>query len=310
MEEDVLHPVYLPFTDSQLLANHFAPTGAEGGVNPNHLAHFTKSLGRLAKFESGRKPSPKNLRKKTTEAFQLEKDERFWVVAALLGVFYAEPEVERGPRFARLLHTAFNGPPPFDGFERWEDCLAGPLRLYFEVSLPAPKEYKKWLRERMDERMPIPHLRSLVGPNPEGRTVVDAVLLSEETGFAALFEAKVLSDVSTQITYDAMRNQIARNVDVMLESHETSGIAKVLQKRRPDRSCFVLLTPELFRKNPEARLYGWLMKAYREGDLLERHLGHRQGEEQLLQARNRLGWLTFEDCRDVAPETCKWLEPL
>jgi hypothetical protein len=55
----------------------------------------------------------------------------------------------------------------------------------------------------------------------EGATSVDALLLNEDTGLAVLFEAKVLSDTSSHTSYDAARNQLARNVDVMLEANDT-----------------------------------------------------------------------------------------
>jgi hypothetical protein len=45
-----------------------------------------------------------------------------------------------------------------------------------------------------------------------------AILLAPKTGVAVIFEAKVLSDVSTQVTFDAARNQLARTIDAMPEN--------------------------------------------------------------------------------------------
>jgi hypothetical protein len=45
------------------------------------------------------------------------------------------------------------------------------------------------------------------------------VLFARGTGVAVIFEAKVLSDVSTHITFDVARNQLARTIDVMLEAN-------------------------------------------------------------------------------------------
>jgi len=80
------------------------------------------------------------------------------------------------------------------------------------------------------------------GMRLEGATKVDAVLLAPDTGFAVLFEAKVLADVSGGVEFDVLRNQIARNIDVMLEPNPR--VMCPLNQRNPDRSCFVLLTPE------------------------------------------------------------------
>jgi hypothetical protein len=88
----------------------------------------------------------------------------------------------------------------------------------------------------------------------EAPTKVDAMLLAPTTGFAVLFEAKVLSDISGWVRFDVLRNQLARNVDVMLEENRT--LKDPLRSRRPDRSCLVLVTPEVFRRHPDGRLYG------------------------------------------------------
>jgi hypothetical protein len=64
----------------------------------------------------------------------------------------------------------------------------------------------------------------------------------------------------------------------------------------------VLLTPEIFRSHPESRLYGWLMCDYRNNPAaLPRDLPHRhRAGTNLAAVAARLGWLTWEDCNDVA----------
>ena len=67
---------------------------------------------------------------------------------------------------------------------------------------------------------PIPYLKKQAeAPEArlEGATRADAMLLAPETGVAVIFEAKVLSDISTHVTFDLARNQLARSIDVMLE---------------------------------------------------------------------------------------------
>ena len=87
----------------------------------------------------------------------MEKDERFWVVTALMSLYHADDGSGRGKPFARLLERAGLRPPP--GFPRWEDALAGALDLFFEVNLPSPSRYRAWLRGHLDERTPIPYLK-------------------------------------------------------------------------------------------------------------------------------------------------------
>ena len=85
----------------------------------------------------------------------------------------------------------------------------------------------------------------------------------------------MLADCSATVTYDVLRNQLARTIDVMLDQQPklTAG----LESRYPDLSCFVLLTPELYRQHPRSRLYGWLLKEYRKRPLAIREdLPHRK----------------------------------
>lgn len=78
--------------------------------------------------------------------------------------------------------------------------------------------------------------------------------------------------------------------------------------RNPDTTCFVLLTPGLFRENWESRLYGLLFNRYKDDPaLLHKHLPHRD-ESVLATVPSRLGWLTFEDCNKVQPRSCRWLD--
>jgi hypothetical protein len=70
----------------------------------------------------------------------------------------------------------------------------------------------------------------------EGRTHVDAMLIDGSTECAVLFEGKVTSDCSCQVTFDLRRNQLARNIDVMLDPNPK--LKPPLNNRVPDRSAF------------------------------------------------------------------------
>jgi hypothetical protein len=143
-------------------------------------------------------------------------------------------------------------------------------------------------------------------------TRADAMLLAAATGVAVIiFEAKVLSDISTHVTFDLARNQLARSIDVMLEVNPTLA-APLPPQARAD--FLVLLTPALTQPGragdaiSKSRLYGWLMPAYKDpnNSLLRQHLPHRDGSE-LAEAAERLGWASWEDCHSVAPGACSWL---
>jgi hypothetical protein len=215
---------------------------------------------------------------------------------------------------AALQRKAFPaGFPPVDGLASWEQALGDPgkLELFVEVSLPPPGGYRQALAAHLEEWVLILHvlesaLEALAsGQALEGATKADALLVSSETGFAVLFEAKVLADASGGIRFDVLRNQLARNIDVMLDANP--NLQEPLTLRQPGRTCFVLLTPEIFRDHPEGRLYGWLMRDYQtHAGALQRDLPHRAGTD-LASFAKRLGWLTWEDCNRVQPGACSWL---
>lgn len=308
---DVLHPTYLPFTADQL-REHFAPVLGPG-ERDRHLRYYLASVEETRKYDelirSGAKPTPTQ----TRLGRQMEKDERFWLATALMSLYHADGGSSRAELFARLLERAGLRPPA--GFPRWEDALDGALNLFFEVNLPSPARYRAWLRDHLGERAPIPYLEKQAeapGARLEGTTRADAMLLAAGTGVAVIFEAKVLSDISTHVTFDLARNQLARSIDVLLEGNP--ALAAPLSLRKPERTFLVLLTPEITQPGragdalSKSRLYGWLMPAYKDpgSSLLRQHLPHRDGSE-LAEAAERLGWASWEDCRSVAPGACPWL---
>lgn len=142
--------------------------------------------------------------------------------------------------------------------------------------------------------------------NLEGPTNVDAMLLNSKNGFAVVIEAKVLSDISYEITYDTMRNQIARNIDVMLEKN--NKLCHPLDKRDPEKTLFLLITPKLFKDNPSSRLYGYKFNEYKTNpESLSGDLPHRTNCDWPNISR-RLGWLTWEDFKSVNNNCCRWLK--
>jgi hypothetical protein len=298
MSRDLMHPVYLPFREDQL-RGHFVAVAGEPRADPQkHLAYYRQSIERAAAYLERPEGLPADVRR----ARQIEKDERFWVVASLMALYHGG---NRETAFSQLLEAAGLRPPA--GHVDWMAALDGHLQLAFEVGLSSPRTYREYLRSQLDERTPIPYAREAAaraGLRLEGATQVDAILINASNGVGVLFEGKVLSDCSATVTYDVLRNQLARNIDVMLDGQ--GHLPPPLSARDPDLSCFVLLTPELFRRRPRSRLYGWLLNEYRERPAaLGEDLPHRTADWPTVS--QRLGWATFEDCKRIQPTACHWL---
>lgn len=297
-----MHPTYLPYTEGQLL-EHFVEAISTGTVNEKHLDHFRKSIAASTTIVDPGLST--DLKKKAVSLQrQIEKDERFWVVGALLPVARNVDSVEA---WTRVLRRCLGDVPPVPRFTTWEEALGTDRRLYFETPLPSPVSYRTHLKATLDTAVITPSLRqaaSASGTQLEGRTWVDAILVCD-SGFSVVFEAKVLSDSSPSITYDVKRNQLVRNLDVLLEQSTALGL---LGQRDPGASCLVLLTPEVFREDPLSRHYGALYQAYRQDPAqIARHLPHRDPGFDWGGVARRLGWLTYEDVRAEVPEACGWL---
>ncbi|MBN2437718.1 MAG: hypothetical protein JXL20_03870 [Deltaproteobacteria bacterium] len=302
----MMHEIYLPFSE-ETFRRHFAQTYSGKVPQDNsvkHLEYYRRSIERYRRYISESGVENSSSLSEVKLPCQIEKDERFWTAACWMSIYYSK---SRREDLTRLFQRAFGDIPPLGNKTTWEECLTGDLYLFFESNLPSPKTYRKWLQENLEHRHLIPNvLKSNNGKkNLEGPTNVDALLLNETNGFAMIVEAKVLSDISCQITYDVMRNQIARNVDVMLEKNP--GLCPPLNRRDPDKSLFMLLTPRVFQKNPESRFYGYKFQKYREQpNSLANDLPHRL-DSDWNNISERLGWLTWEDFREINPDCCNWI---
>lgn len=319
----VVHPVYLPF-DRETVLQHFAPVGvlssaeqADPSWRHKYLRPYENSAQLASEHAALEHPAPTGrLPQNCTAAnHQIEKDERFWIAAALMSIFHS---ADRATHLPELLTSVFpdipisEHAPGLPDIHDWAGALQEdadhPLHLFFEVNLPSPLSYRTWLAHHVDRQTLLPWIRSKnVGLRQEGATKVDAMLIAPKTGVAIVFEAKVLSDASSHTERDATRNQIARNIDVLLDSNPS--LQAPLTTRLPGRTCFMLVTPELFKSNPSSRLYGHLISEYQKSTaLLRQHLPHRTGEE-LDGVSSRLGWTTFEEFNRIVPGSCSWLAP-
>jgi len=296
---DVIDEIYLPFTKDELRTHFIANIDGQ-------LKYYDKSASRYHEFMEKNHNTTGIPISRVRIPRQIEKDERFWTITATKRVF---DDPEHKSILSQLLAKAYGSIPPIRSLSSWAECLDGDLRLYFEVCLPSPSSYVKWLRSHLANRQIIPYVLDAAARTNartlEGATHVDAMFLNVTNGFAWFIEAKVLSDVSYLITFDNFRNQLARNIDVMLDNTSQPGAG--LEKRDPEKSLFGLLTPAQFKNFPQSRLYGWLMSEYRsDPKTLARDLRHRTGVNWSSVSR-RIGWLTFEDFEKVKPGACPWL---
>jgi hypothetical protein len=127
----------LPFTEAELSA-HFAPINGKTAdeVAATHLPYYRKSATSYAAFAHAHPPPaalPINAMK---QARQIEKDERFWVVAALIAYHRAS---DKSGGIAKLLTRAFGATPPMHGLARFEHCFTDETLLFFEANLPSPE---------------------------------------------------------------------------------------------------------------------------------------------------------------------------
>lgn len=85
-------------------------------------------------------------------------------------------------------------------------------------------------------------------------------------------------------------------------------LSSPLDKRDPNKTLVLLVTPKHFEDNPESRLYGYKFNEYKSNPAaLAWDLLHRS-DCDWESLSNRLGWLTWEDFRNVNKDCSKWLE--
>ena len=317
-----LDDVYLPFSE-EVLARYLASPAVKGTAvetenNGNLLAirYYARSAAEYKNFHERRDRTQCSFSEMKGPC-QIEKDERIWTAGTLIPI---HESAERISAWSRVLQRCFGPTPPFRPPTSWEDLVMDPLELLLEVPLPSPAEYRRWLGQHLRERNLVQYVidggsrafveeSSLDTPVPrlEGFTHADAVLSSRSSGLRVIFEAKLTADASCDVTFDTMRNQLCRIIDAMIDEGAVDTQHQGLM-RNAAKSLFVLLTPKLFKDNPQARLYGYLMHDYCSNpQTLARDLPHRYRNDWAEISR-RIGWLTWEDCHEILPDACRWID--
>lgn len=285
LEKNMMHKELMPFKEKHVKRFYNVVS------QEKHIEYFKRSLANYRKYEEDFENINimdfKQLR-------QAEKDERFFTTRYFTGLFLRD-DVERNSILKKILVNSFGENPPIVNYSfGWDNLLKGEISLQLEADKSAPKEYKEYLSRNLNKRHFVPYVldkgkssskETAYRIDLEGPTQVDAYIENKNTGLRIFIEAKYLSDISYDVSYDVSRNQIARNIDVMLEN--TDG-----------RSLFLLLTPKYFKVNPHTRLYGYKMNDYMNNHLkLMADLCHRNNIEpaEWLQISKRIAWTTWED---------------
>ena len=109
-------------------------------------------------------------------------------------------------------------------------------------SVPAPLEYEAQHRTRMLSSELQEWVVRANNPNPvEGSSEIDVILDHDQ--FLVYVEAKLGSDVSMSTSYDPQRNQIARNIDCLIENagNRIPIFWMLVRDEAPDRAYVQLM---------------------------------------------------------------------
>lgn len=103
------------------MREHFAPVGTDQASADKHLDYYRKSVQAYRDWATnppGGAPAQRAQAK--GRGLQMQKDERFWVVTALMSIFHAPKSL---PVLAALLRRCLGEVPPMDGLASWERAL-------------------------------------------------------------------------------------------------------------------------------------------------------------------------------------------
>ncbi len=271
--------------------------------------------------------------RKRSHGALLDHDEPWLTLVALCGLFGDQSQLDDPKRVSavnQLLATVFHerkgepSPPRFDEL----------LGVQLEVGLPQNLPYRKYLRETVfaerswhlypDRLRRLEEKRKKGRASLEGSTYVDAIISgrSAKRHIHVFLEAKFLSDISGQITYVPVRNQLARNIDCIIDVMTDGGS----DLEGLHDFWFVLLTPGIFRiedyggscdspiacfQPTRSRFYCYKMLDYLQPEELRRDLPHvDMSDRQWREVSRRIGWMTYEEIVEQVLNARLLAEPL
>ncbi len=289
----------MPFSEEEL-SSHFFDYNPITKSSKHLNTFFEKPINDYKKLMQGPLKYNQNMKNLQTPC-RIEKDEKFWTASTLMNLFHSDDKVDN---FSKLFKKAYNlEKPPLKNISTWEECFEGDLDLRFEVHLSSPRSYLEWLQKNKNNRQIIPYMKKGNHQDEllERLTHIDAVIFNNKKRFAAFIEAKVLSDMSIQVINDMCRNQLARMIDVIMEQDD----GRI--NHDPEKSLILLLTPKLMKDEPSSRFYGCKYQEYKlNPQKIGIDLPHRK-DNDCLKFAEKIGWITYEDCREIDSKCCPWL---
>jgi hypothetical protein len=155
----------------------------------------------------------------------------------------------------------------------------------FEKEIPSPKGYLKRIRETVQNH-PVKYIRESAKDKEvlEGDTHVDLAI--ENSRLLILVEVKFTSDISCQVRYDPIRNQLARLIDVGIESAR-------------NRKLVVLVISPKWAYDSKSRLYCYKLNEYRRAaENIQADIPHR-GLDEIQQVLVGIGWVSLKDAASI-----------
>jgi hypothetical protein len=156
------------------------------------------------------------------------------------------------------------------GFCGIDEPVEEPLTLAFERQLSPPRGYLEWSTREVSKH-PIRYVREQgrehaeAGKPLETNTHVDVVL--EAKNLLVLVEVKFTADISSQTTFNAHRNQLARTID--------AGMSRL---KKDQRLIVLLCSPsEFYRK--KSRFYYYKLEEYTDLKKIKDDIGWREFAE-------------------------------
>lgn len=161
-------------------------------------------------------------------------------------------------------------------FKKFGLIFNPPIEMSFEKMLLPSSEYMYGIKDH-----PVRYIRSQIEKHRtkivEGHTHIDCYI--ETSDYIIPIEAKFMSDISYDVKYNPMRNQIARIIDVCLEE----------AKKKNKKVAFMLLVPKEFDNSN--RFYHYKMNDYQELQKLKDDLKHQQETiERYYHSSNTIYW--------------------
>jgi hypothetical protein len=188
------------------------------------------------------------------------------------------------------------------------------IDIQLEKQLPEILSYREKLKNAAFHYFPhsvktIEEKRRNQNASFEGPTHVDLFIVAKSgvKNICFVIEAKFNSDISKDISYNPVRDQIIRNIDAAIDYTYDRDLDIPIHS-----FCFLLLTPKIFRTAKfggnrktdieiflpqRGRFYCYKMDEYRNPVNIHMALPHRHGgqEPDWEQISKRIGWITFED---------------